>query len=383
MATQSPAHSAQSTSAKRIHPLRIISIIAVILLLLFCVVSLVVDYLILSQSFTRSYVPNRSTITRYEDFSDSYAREPLTFMSGENMLQGYLYMSKTGDTSTVKGLIVFCHGIGSWHQDYLAILLKLVDDGWLVFGYDATGSGESEGATVGSMSQSALDAHAALNFIEAQDRFAQMPVFVIGHSWGGYAAAAVLNFNHNIQGVVSLSGYSEPMGIIMEQAVSSMGSLVQVEYPFIWCANRFIAGDKCDLSAVAGINSCTTPVLVVHAAHDKVISATGAAIYAQQNRITNPNVSYYLFTDEGRDGHNSYFISESAHAYIVQKQEELYALCDEYDPDRDGVASDPAKQAEYDTLLDEFYAGINKSQANVPNPELISLLCDFLNSNLS
>ena len=45
--------------------------------------------------------------------------------------------------------------------------------------------------------------------------------------------------------------------------------------------------------------------------------------------------------------------------------------------------SENAKQAEYDALLDEFYAGINKSQANDPNPELISLICEFLNSNLS
>ena len=58
------------------------------------------------------------------------------------------------------------------------------------------------------MAQSAIDLDAALTYIESNDELNGLPVLLYGHSWGGYAAAAVLGSDHDIKASVSISGYS-------------------------------------------------------------------------------------------------------------------------------------------------------------------------------
>lgn len=42
--------------------------------------------------------------------------------------------------------------------------------------------------------------------VERSDDFNGLPIMPVGHSWGGYAVSAVLNYDHNINAVVSFSG---------------------------------------------------------------------------------------------------------------------------------------------------------------------------------
>ena len=66
--------------------------------------------------------------------------------------------------------------------------------------------------------QAVKDLNAVLGYIEASASLKNLPVFLYGHSWGGYTAAAVLNFKHNIAGVITISGFSSPMAITKEAA---------------------------------------------------------------------------------------------------------------------------------------------------------------------
>ena len=84
-------------------------------------------------------------------------------------------------------------------------------------------SGHSEGSGTRGLPQSALDLDAALDYIESDESLNSFPVFLMGHSWGGYAVTAVLNFDHEIAGSVSVAGYNDPMTMISEFADGMMG----------------------------------------------------------------------------------------------------------------------------------------------------------------
>ena len=78
-------------------------------------------------------------------------------------------------------------------------------------------------------------------YIEASASLKNLPVFLYGHSWGGYTAAAVLNFKHNIAGVITISGFSSPMAITKEAAGRIIPTLlVDLLLPFAALYQRIV-----------------------------------------------------------------------------------------------------------------------------------------------
>ena len=59
-----------------------------------------------------------------------------------------------------------------------------------------------------------LDLDAALTWVEGERRFDGVPVFLFGHSWGGYAVTAIFHFDHDIAASASVAGFNEAMPMI-------------------------------------------------------------------------------------------------------------------------------------------------------------------------
>ena len=216
-----------------------------------------------------------------------------------------------------------CHGIASGGEDNLSMVKYMLDDGYQVFTFDYTGVYESEGASSVGFYQAVKDLNAVLGYIEASASLKNLPVFLYGHSWGGYTAAAVLNFKHNIAGVITISGFSSPMAITKEAAGRIIPTLlVDLLLPFAALYQRIVFGKNYNLSAIDGINSCDVPVLVMHGKEDEVISYEGSSIIAQRSHITNPNVEYYTETRPGKSNHMGIFFTKGGTAYYLAKKEE-------------------------------------------------------------
>ena len=129
---------------------------------------------------------------------------PFRFGSGENTLSAhrYAYGGERGE------LIVFFHGIGAGHRAYMREIELLCRRGYTVIAYDNTGCAESGGADIGGFSQGLADAYAALAFLKKTGELNKYErFFVMGHSWGGYAAANVPAFFEGIGKAVAISGF--------------------------------------------------------------------------------------------------------------------------------------------------------------------------------
>lgn len=275
------------TKPKRL-ALRITVIVLAALVLLFAAATIVVSVNMNEQFGRGDYTPQQFTHNYYyEHYENDYPRVNVSFTSCENMLQGYIYGAEND-----KALLVFAHGIGSGHESYMKSLLWFVDNGWRVFAYDATGSGSSGGAGTKGLQQSALDLDAALDYIEADPELSALPRFLMGHSWGGYAVTAVLNFGHEVDGVASVSGYAEPVEMIYEFASGVVGDFRPLIYPSICLYNKLLFGEYAGLSAVDGINSTDAPVLVIHGTEDETIGYEESAIMHKRELITDPNAEF-------------------------------------------------------------------------------------------
>ena len=337
------------------------------LVVLFAIVSMVAIWQIFQAQFGRFERPDPATTTQmqYSDLGDDYPRELVSFYSGQNRLQGYLY---SGQGSP--GLIVVVHGLGGGADSYLPEIQYFLDQGWSVFAYDATASYSSEGEAARGFPQALLDLDAALRFVASRPDLAQLPVLLFGHSWGGYAVANILHFDHKVAGVVSVAAPNSAMEIVMEQGREMLGGLIATQRPFIWMYHWLLYGKTASLSAVDALNKTQIPTLIIHGTEDSLVKFHGSAIIGKQDRITNPKVRFLALDEEGRAGHNNILRSLEAMAYLEELRAEQRTLSERY-----GGDIPPEVQR-------EFFAQVDRARVNEVNGELMAEIHNFFLSCL-
>lgn len=339
---------------------KVIVISLFIFLIIFSIISFIVVKICFDDMFQRTKLSEFSVNVRYEDVKDQYDRELLNFMSGKNKLQGYLY-----GVNNTKGLVVIAHGIGGGAENYMAQTLYFVDQGYQVFAFDNTGCYESEGVDCIGLPQSAIDLDAALSYIESESRFDGLPVFLFGHSWGGYAVTAVLNYSHDITAVASVAGFNDPMTMIMEWGERMMGVFAYVEFPYIYTYQKLLLGDDLTRRAVDGINKSDTPVLIIHGTDDEAVEYDGVGTINYRDEITNPNVEYYIREEEKQNGHGNLMYSLDAMNYVDELDEEYNQLYEQYDGEID-----------HETEV-AFYSKADKQRASQLDDEFMQHIIAF------
>jgi len=240
---------------------------------------------------------------------EKYPRMEVRFDSGGNRLQGFVYGMEND-----RGLIVASHGLGNTADCFLPLIKNFVDRGWRVFAFNNTGTAGSEGESVRGLTQSLLDLDAALAFVaETPALFGDLPVMLVGYSWGGYAVGAVLNFDHNVRAVVSAVGFNSSREVFEEQGTLFAGGVYYLFTPQLWAIERQLFGGTARLTAVDGINRSGIQVMLVQCLDDHLIRADSTSIYAHRGRISNPNLE--IFLREGI-GHTFIFSSPEQREYM-------------------------------------------------------------------
>jgi alpha-beta hydrolase superfamily lysophospholipase len=215
-----------------------------------------------------------------------------------------------------------------------------------------------------------VDLNSALGYIESDSALKDLPVMLYGHSWGGYAVAAVLNYGHDVAAAASIAGFNAPMEILFERAERMMGSIAHVEYPFLWAYQTMLFGRAARLTAVDGINSADTAVMIIHGDKDTTVSYDRASIIAHRGEITSPNVVYKTCATENHNGHRNLFRSEAAAEYSERKNQVYRELYDRYN------GSIP------DDELADYYADVDKALASELDTDFMDEINRFFERRL-
>jgi len=294
--------------------------IAIIIILCFVIIGYIGCTIIALEAYSQSFERVEELSERYDFLSYffwkdidqvKYSREEVHFNSGGNKLQGFIYGGSNNN-----GLVIISQGLGGTADCYFSMIMFFVDKGWRVFAFNNTGVSGSEGESIRGLTQSVIDLDAALNFVKDSSKFSGLPVMLVGHSWGGYAVTAVLNYNHKINAVVSFAGYNNGSELFKDIALSSVGGVYYVLSPQMWAIEKQLFGNTVKLTAVDGINKADIPVMVVQSSDDDVILANTTSIYAHRSKIKNPNVEFVYLDGGDASGHEFVFCSKGQREYM-------------------------------------------------------------------
>ena len=216
----------------------------------------------------------------------------------------------------------------------------------------------------------ALDVAAAVNFVRENKLAGDLPLVLWGHSWGGYGVAAAMDIVPDVDACVTMSGFNSPVDVLLESAMRTMGPAARTQRATLWLNNKLAFGADANRTALDGINKTVAPVLIIHGTNDTAVLYDGSAIIAQRNRITNKGAQYLIFDEPGRNGHNTYFYSKEATAYLNEKSAELEELQAQYP---DGIPEEVAQ---------EFMNNYDMARANEADPDFINAIEGFLTENL-
>ncbi|MGN0374992.1 MAG: alpha/beta hydrolase [Butyrivibrio sp.] len=238
-------------------------------------------------------------------------RQNVEFLSGDYLLNGYLYGNGSG-----RGLVVIAPGMNASVDNYLWQIQSFTDYGWDVFSFDTTGSCTSEGTSAVGFSQELLDLDAALTYVEKNYKYDN--IFIFGHSRGGYSACCILGRGHDIAAVVSVGGINSAMEAIMQPAVDKVGFIAYGNYPLLYLYQTMLFGDDVvSLQADKQISESEIPAMIVQGINDTTVPADSISIYAHRDEITSVNAEYYVCDVPGQDGHTDLLFANDGTANNV------------------------------------------------------------------
>lgn len=266
----------------------------------------------------------------YSRVDDRLKRVPFNFTSNDVVLQGYFY-----PCDSAKGMVVVCHGMHAGADDYIPFIEYFVNNDFAVFTYDCQGTYASEGDSTVGMCTPLVDLDHALNYIKNNEALSKYPLFLFGHSWGGYAVTSALALHKNVRACAAIAPFNDGYTLIEEKGEQYAGPLSDVltgGFPkaFLKVYQKYLFKDYTKLNAVKGINSTDIPVFIAHGNKDAVISFGEQSVISHKSEIREANVTYYVGTD-ARSGHNTILHSTRAIAYREKVKNDLKQLKEEKD----------------------------------------------------
>ena len=245
-----------------------------LLIFLFIIVELALclyisTYIVYNSIFNYRCETHESVAYKMEDF-DNLERTRYEFdTKNGDTLVGYLYSNKSNEE---KGLVVFAHGLGGGGQvGYIDIFDYLSSNGYYVFAYDATGNDESEGKAIGGLPQGIIDLDYAINFTKTINEVKDLPLMLMGYSWGGFSVSNVLNYHNEVKAVVAIAGWNESENLIEYYSSDYVGPFGKLLLPFVDVHEYFKYGKYCQASAMKSFENTDAKIMIVHSEDDETV----------------------------------------------------------------------------------------------------------------
>jgi pimeloyl-ACP methyl ester carboxylesterase len=233
-------------------------------------------------------------------------KEDFSFRSGRWILRGSRYHFGPGP---YRGVLIFFEGIGSGRNAYIKPICLFAKQGYLVYAFDYTGCMESEGPYIYGMGQVVNDQQAFFEWLDHDPAAQGYDRYVVGHSWGGYAALIASNPVYKVKRVVSISGFnrvSEEYKALIPQLQSKILLFLTKVYL------RVRLGKSGNLAASDVLKKSTCPVLYIQGAEDKTVPPSAGRLSLEKDLKGKNNITY--LTVPGR-GHQC-FLSIKSEEYI-------------------------------------------------------------------
>lgn len=337
----------------------IVGIIFFIILLIF-----IFSKLILNTVFGKRCEgnPNLKYYTA-EDF-DGLNSKTVKFTSNKGQtLNGNIYTNR--DVNEYKGIVVFVHGMGAGHLSYTTEINTLAKAGFMVIGYDNTGTCSSEGKSLKGFFQAVIDLKYALNYISEDENLNKYNVVLMGHSWGAYTVCQVLQYNTKVKAIVAMSGFNNASKLICD----SMKNQTKINFnflkPFITIINFFEFGKEATYNTVDILEKTNIPVLLFHGEKDTSVLIENSLVKAEKLKVKS-NIKRIVYEERY---HNIYQTKQSE-KYLNDIFEEITQLNKKY------KGKIPTEES------DKIYGSMDYKKITEEDKEVMDIIIKFFEENL-
>lgn len=241
-----------------------------------------------------------------EEF-ENLKRKKYIYQSNKNNLNGYLYYNDS--IQNASGIIVVVHGLGSGHIVYMEAINYFVNNNYYVFSYDSSGTDSSEGKIRG-VPQQLIDLKYTIDYLEYIDIINDLPIFLFGHSWGGYAVSNVINFCDNIEAIVSISGFNSSKDIILSYGKKYVSLVAYVGLPIVKLYESMRFGKYATSNAVEAFENSDTKVMIIHSEDDDIVPM---------------EAGYNLYYEKFKDSKRFKFIKfeKRGHSFVIYSDQAI------------------------------------------------------------
>ena len=201
--------------------------------------------------------------------------EELTYLSADGITTVHAYLWIPTDCEPI-GIVQLAHGMCEYVSRYDSWARRFAAKGIIFCGNDHLGHGNTA-ATADDLGYTAKRGGA--NFIVedlfaltkiVKDRFVGLPLFLYGHSMGGYGVLSALPAI-DATAAVCINGFRKPIALMHRCARRYVGILADMAYPFLCLQNRFTFGKQGNTDALLAARQAQIPVLILNGKEDRLI----------------------------------------------------------------------------------------------------------------
>lgn len=287
---------------------------ALIAIIIICIILFLIAFKLMSLTGINKRCEGDENLKYFKAKSfDNLNAHPISFKSDKGQaLNGFLYSSAKSES--YKALIVFSHGMGAGHLAYTTEINYFAQKGYIVLAYDNTGTCESEGAKIKGFAQGIIDVKYALDFVKSREDLKDMPLILMGHSWGAYSVcnAPAIATDIDIKGIIAFSPFNSMNKLIRDVAKTKTKLDLSILSPFFDFINLVKFGKVGILRTCNTINDNSIPTLVMHGGNDMQVTVKNSPVGKPHKISDNENARVVLY--ESRF-HNVY-LAKDAEQYL-------------------------------------------------------------------
>lgn len=275
----------------------IVAIVLIVVIIVICLFVLKYSYFDLFCRRLKPYQPVYNVLkTKYPDFSCT--KHDYVNDKGIKIAGAFYYYPHF---KTFKGLIINAHGMDNCKETQLSRLEYFARDGYLIYSYDGTGVGESEGKDIVGLGHSVIDLYNTIKHLETIDVINDMKWALYGHSWGGYAVSCVGNypFNHPIDVIIAKAGFNSVRDEFKFQGYQKIGKITNLFLPLVMMIENLRLPANKNKFSVDALAKTNAEVLIMHSVDDHMVGFESVMKKYIPRLYNHENIHWKIYQNRG------------------------------------------------------------------------------------